>query len=171
MDNKDILARLRARAAELDAKERGKSTKGTKASVGMNRREEEHRLQCQCVAWFRDTYPALSMLFFAVPNGGAIGQSKSKAEHEKAGAKRKAEGVLAGVSDLILLVSCGGYHGLCIEMKTSERGSVQSRSQKTFEKAVTLQGYKYIVPRTLEEFQWEVMSYLKKDEDKLVRAC
>ena len=169
MNNKDILAMLRARAAEMDAKAQGKKPKDQKACA-VSHREVEHRTQCQCVAWFRDTYPALSMLFFAVPNGGAIGQSRSKAEHEKAGAKRKAEGVLAGVSDLILLVPCGGYHGLCIEMKTPEEGSKQSRPQKSFEKAVTLQGFKYIMPRTLEEFQFEVMSYLKLDEKKLVRA-
>ena len=165
--NEDILAKLRARAAELEA---GSKAKEHKASAVISRREEEHRLQCQCVAWFRDTYPALSMLFFAIPNGGAIGQSKSKAEHEKAGAKRKAEGVLAGVSDLMLLVPCGGYHGMCIEMKTEEKGSKQSVSQRAFEKAVTVQGYKYVVPRTLEEFQWEVMSYLKLEDGKLVRA-
>lgn len=53
-----------------------------------------------CVGWFRLQYPAVGKLLFAVPNGGA--RSRTEA------AIMKAEGVTAGVTDLILLLGRGG---------------------------------------------------------------
>ena len=32
--------------------------------------DEEHRIQCSCVRWFRLEYPELRRMLFAVPNGG-----------------------------------------------------------------------------------------------------
>ena len=58
--------------------------------------DAEHRLQCTCVRWFGYQYPELSALLFAVPNGGR--------RDPVTGARLKAEGVVAGVSDLILFL-------------------------------------------------------------------
>lgn len=115
-------------------------------------RHEESHLQRQCVAWFRLQYPKLARLLFAVPNGG--GRSKVEA------GIMKAEGVTAGVSDLILLVPRGGHGALCIEMKTDSRGSRQSEAQKEWQKDVESQGYMYVVVRTLDEFMKVVRDYL-----------
>lgn len=115
-------------------------------------RHEESHLQRQCVAWFRFQYPKLARLLFAVPNGG--GRSKVEA------GIMKAEGVTAGVSDLILLVPRGGHGALCIEMKTDSRGSRQSEAQKEWQKDVESQGYLYVVVRTLDEFMKVVRHYL-----------
>ena len=70
-------------------------------------------MQRMCVGWFRLQYPAVGKLLFAVPNGGA--RSRTEA------AIMKAEGVTAGVTDLILLLGRGGFNALCIEMKTIGR--------------------------------------------------
>lgn len=59
--------------------------------------DEEHRIQCSCVKWFNLKYPKLKGRLFAVPNGGR--------RDTVTGDKLKAEGVTAGVSDLILLKS------------------------------------------------------------------
>lgn len=115
-------------------------------------RHEESHLQRQCVAWFRLQYPKLARLLFAVPNGG--GRSKVEA------GIMKAEGVTAGVSDLILLVPRGGHGALCIEMKTDSRSSRQSEAQKEWQKDVESQGYMYVVVRTLDEFMKVVRDYL-----------
>lgn len=89
------------------------------------RHDEEHRLQAACVRWFRLQYPKHSHNLFAVPNGG-------KRDRVTA-AKLKAEGVVAGVSDLILLLPRGPYHGLLIEMKT--RTGRQAESQREWQAA------------------------------------
>ena len=118
--------------------------------------QEEHNIQCACVRWFNYQWPEYRGLLFAVPNGGA--RSKATA------GKLKAEGVVPGVADLILLVpflqECVQYfNGLCIEMKTSK--GKQSQEQKDWECKVMEQGYEYRVIRSLDEFIEVVDSYLK----------
>ena len=119
-------------------------------------REEEHNIQCACVRWFNLQWPQYRGLLFAVPNGGA--RSKATA------GKLKAEGVVAGVSDLILLVPDNyetlatprsgtwyhSIHALCIEMKTAK--GRQSPEQKEWAEKVRKYGYRYVVVRSLEEF-------------------
>lgn len=72
----------------------------------------------------------------------------------------KAEGVTAGVSDLILLEPRGGYGALCIEMKTGSKSSRQSESQKEWQKATEAAGNKYVVCRSLDSFMAEVTKYI-----------
>ena len=123
-------------------------------------REEEHQIQSACVRWFAYQHPELKGLLFAVPNGGA--RNKATA------GKLKAEGVVAGVSDLILLVpqwfttwrgqqGCL-YAGLCIEMKTAK--GRQSPDQKEWQAKVESKGYKYAVCHSLDEFINEIEDYL-----------
>jgi len=80
--------------------------------------DEEHQIQVACVRWFRLQYSKLSLNLFAVPNGG-------RRDKVTAG-KLKAEGVVAGVADLLLLVPSGCFHGLAIEMKTRTGGNVMT---------------------------------------------
>lgn len=112
---------------------------------------EESRLQQSCVKWFRYQFPRLALVLFAVPNGG----SRRRVE----GAIMKAEGVQAGVSDLLLLCPNQEYHGLCIEMKTPK--GRQSPSQRTWQQAIESLGYKYTVCRSFNDFRNEVRTYLK----------
>ena len=115
-------------------------------------KDEEHRLQVACVRWFRMQYPHLREMLFAVPNGGR--------RDEKTGARLKEEGVIAGVSDMILLQRNNNYGALLIEMKT--KTGRQSESQKRWQKAAEEQGYRYVVCRSLEEFMKEVNNYATK---------
>lgn len=112
--------------------------------------DEEHRIQCACVNWFRLQYPTHASALFAVPNGGR--------RDRVSGAKLKAEGVLPGVSDLILLVARGDYHALLIEMKTSK--GKQSPAQKVWQREMESRGYRYIVCHSFDEFMEEVNDYL-----------
>lgn len=113
---------------------------------------EEHNIQVACVRWFAYQYPELRGLLFAVPNGGR--------RDAVTGAKMKAEGVVAGVSDLILLVPSNGNGALCIEMKTAN--GRQSDEQKRWQQAVERMGYRYVVCRSLDEFIKEIKGYLIK---------
>lgn len=105
-------------------------------------RHIESQIQQSCFAWFRLQFPDLAMLMFAVPNGGSRRRIEAKI--------MKAEGVTAGVADVLFLYPSGEYHGLCIEFKT-DKGR-QQPSQKRFQQAVEAQGFKYAIVRSLEEF-------------------
>ena len=122
--------------------------------------DEEHKIQCACVKWFAYQYPELAGLLFAVPNGGA--RSKATA------GKLKAEGVVAGVSDLILLVPVVHHtpnemivrHGLCLEAKR-KRG-YQSPEQKAWQAKVESWCYEYAIFRSLDDFINIINAYLNK---------
>lgn len=113
-------------------------------------KQEEHRIQTAMVDWFRAQYPKMQHNLFAVPNGGR--------RDAATGAMLKAEGVLAGVADLILLKSNRNYGALLIETKT--RKGKQRDSQKEWESKITKDGYKYVIVRSLDDFMCEVKSYL-----------
>lgn len=113
----------------------------------------EHRIQVACVRWFALQWPQYEGLLFAVPNGGH--------RDKVTGAMMKAEGVVPGVADLLLLVPSKGYHALCIEMK-AEKGR-QSPEQKAWQKKVEAHGYKYAVCRSLDDFMETVNGYLHQD--------
>lgn len=101
-------------------------------------REEEHNIQIACVNWFRYQYPRY--VIFAVPNGGW--------RNSIVAAKLKAEGVLAGVADLIIVAL---NKIVFIEMK-KENGR-QSESQKHFEEQVKRLGHEYYVCHGFDEFR------------------
>ena len=124
-------------------------------------RQDEHNLQAACVRWFALQYPSLKGLLFAVPNGGN--------RNPVTAAKLKAEGVVPGVADLILLVSRfvkskddeGWYntiHALCIELKTKQ--GRQSQAQTQWQEKVEGFGYKYIIVRSLDDFINQINDYL-----------
>ena len=115
-------------------------------------RHIESHLQQMCISWFRLQYPDIGKLLFAVPNGGARNRTEA--------AIMKAEGVTAGVADLILLLGRGGFNALCIEMKTPDRRSVLSDAQIEWRSLAITNGNRHVVCRTIEEFQSEIRWYL-----------
>ncbi len=120
-------------------------------------RHKESNLQIQCVEWFRLQYPSLKKLLFAVPNGSFLQGGKVKRAIQ--GKRLKKEGVVEGVSDLILAVPNKDYPVLFIEMKT-EKGR-QTENQKDFEENVLNQGYDYRVVRSLKSFIEIVNQHIK----------
>jgi hypothetical protein len=90
------------------------------------------------------------MLLFHVPNGG----SRNVVE----ASNLKAQGVVPGVADLILLVPASGFSSLCIEMKAAKNS--QTNLQREFQQAAEASGNKYIVCRSVEQFISEITAYL-----------
>lgn len=91
------------------------------------------------------------MRLFAVPNGG----SRNKAE----AARLKAEGVLAGVADLILLKPNRTYGALLIELKYGR--NKQSPRQVEWQTDLCRQGeYRYAVVRSVADFLHIVSDYI-----------
>ena len=116
----------------------------------------ESQIQKACVRWFRIVHRDIEPLFFSVPNGGYRCATTARI--------MKAEGQRAGVADLILLVPRQGYCALCIEMKT--RKGYQSEAQKVFQEKAEEQGAKYVVCRSLDEFQKVIRWYLGEESSE-----
>jgi VRR-NUC domain protein len=110
--------------------------------------QKESVLQTACVKWFRYQYPHL--VIYAVPNGGSRNVREAQ--------RLKAEGVLAGVADLVVLLPQG--KSLYIEMKV--KGNRQTDNQKDFQEKVTTLGHTYVVCYTFKEFQQVIENQIQK---------
>lgn len=88
---------------------------------------------------------------FAIPNGG-------KRELQTA-VRLKAEGVKAGVPDLMLPIASKCFHGLFIEMKKPKGGQVSPKQQEWLD-LLNANGYRAVVCRGAEEAIREIEAYL-----------
>jgi hypothetical protein len=105
----------------------------------------EDLLQAEIVKWYNNNYCLKfhnpRALIFSVPNGGNRNNIEAM--------KFKATGLLAGVSDLIVILPNGLL--LFIEIKT-DTGD-QQPNQIEFQNLVTNLGYQYHIIRSLDEFR------------------
>jgi hypothetical protein len=99
----------------------------------------EHQIQAQIVNYFNQSFPTLRKCLFHVQN---------KASNSIEGAKFKTLGVVAGISDLVLIHS----NGTCfIELK-DDKGK-QSEHQITFQRQLAQLNHDYHIIRSLSEFK------------------
>ncbi len=113
--------------------------------------ESEQVALCQ---WWRLAHPVYRVpefALYAVPNGGW--------RHPATAARLKASGVRAGVSDLVLAVARGGFHGLYLEMKRSDGKPTASQSE--FLAYVREAGYRSEIARGFEPARAIIVGYLK----------
>lgn len=136
--------RIKLTYDELVAKANAKTEKAKPRHI-------ESYLQRNCLKWFRLQHPNLRLLLFAVPNGGA--------RNKREAGILKAEGVTAGVADMILLTPSGGYGSLCIEFKTED--GRQQQTQKEWQQAAETAGNKYVIVRSFDDFKDEISRYLQ----------
>ena len=111
----------------------------------------EHTEQVAVIQWFRMQYPKYAKCLWAIPNGGV--------RHIGTAVKLKAEGGMAGVSDLFLMIPKSNWHGLFLEMKV--KGGKLSDSQKEFMGLATLMGYQAVVCYGFESAKDAITEYLK----------
>lgn len=117
------------------------------------RQSPEHNSQVALFHWAfleRRKYPELELMF-AVPNGGQ--------RNKIVAAKLKAEGVKAGVPDIMLPVARGKYHGMALEMKAA-KGRI-SDEQKYWHERLAVQGYYVAVCYSFDAARIELENYLK----------
>ena len=106
-----------------------------KRQIAFDYATSEEIVQQQVIEWVNyqiGKYPELALLHH-VPNG--------MFRHKATAAKLKRLGVKAGVPDLSLPVSRGGFHGLWIELKR-EKGGTVSTAQSEWIAALIEQGYR-----------------------------
>lgn len=82
-------------------------------------------------------YPEAFELMYHVPNGGH--------RLKEVAAKLKAQGVKAGIPDLVLTMARGGYFGLHIEFKATVDPAPVSSSQQACIRRLNDQGYLAVV--------------------------
>lgn len=116
------------------------------------RNKIEDQNQAEIVEWFNNNYclkhHSPRGIIFSVPNGG----SRNKVE----AMTLKATGLLAGVSDTIMILPTGKL--IFCEVKT-ETGA-QSKEQIEFQKRVEALGFEYWLVRGLADFQKKVWDSL-----------
>lgn len=128
---------------------------------------EESLIQQELVARFRFRYPKYALVLFHPVNEG---KRTTKVIHNMygskvvctGGARLKAEGMVKGVADLILLVPRNGFGALCLETKT--RTGRQEPEQKEWQAAAEAAGNKYVVIRSAEEGMQVIEDYLGDEE-------
>lgn len=113
-------------------------------------RHEESKSQQAFVRWFRLAYPEYAYMLIAVPNGARTSATQGRI--------LKAEGMIAGVADLLLLVPRNGHGCLALEFKT-DRGR-QSEAQKVWQAECERNGNVYAVVRTVDEAMYVSEEYL-----------
>lgn len=129
-------------------------------------KHKESDLQIRCIKWFRYQYPAFALLMHHPKNEGH-GDRRS-------GAIAKAEGVTAGVADIILHVPsfdlsspvcCDTiatnptlYYSLAIELKTPT--GRQSPEQHQWQRLFEASGGRYVIIRSYDDFVAEVTRYM-----------
>lgn len=99
--------------------------------------KSEDKIQQECVMWYRNVWR--KGLIFHVPNQGKNMQEQLK---------KKAIGMLPGVSDLVVIED---GRVLFIEMK-DDTGTT-SETQDRFKSNVERLGYRYEIVRSLEQFK------------------
>lgn len=100
--------------------------------------ETESAAQARVIAWADAQGDDRLAWLFHVPNGGH--------RSAKTGAQMQREGVRPGVPDLLLLIPCGGYHGLAIELKRRKGGRLRA-SQRAWLASLGQHGYRAEVAR------------------------
>lgn len=115
--------------------------------------KSENAIQQECYIWFHNTYPNLRGLLFAVPNGGA----RSAVE----GRLLKETGVVAGVSDMLLLYNKKVF---CFELKTIV--GKQSDKQVEWQSKVESQDIPYFIVRDKNAFKIIVESIIESEDEE-----
>jgi len=100
----------------------------------------ESRIQADCFQWHWNTYSNSRGRLFMVHNNP---------RNEIDGNRLKAMGMVAGVSDMMLLRQ--DKPPLCIEIKTDK--GTQQRNQKEWQKVAEATGATYEIVRSLDEFK------------------
>lgn len=115
--------------------------------------DSEDSLQIKCAELTKKELlkRGLPQMFFHPANGG----TRSKRE----ASRFKLMGLQAGVSDIIMLIPAGGFHGFICELKNG-KGKLDPR-QEVFLTAATEQGYLAIVVDCFEVYKENLLAYLE----------
>lgn len=111
---------------------------------------EEDCIQKAIIEWLSYKHPKAREVVIHIAN--------QRATSPQQGYKLKQMGVRKGVSDLLIPIATGGYHGMFLEVKTIE--GTLTKEQKAFIKRMDEEGYFAIAAYGLEHCMREIDAYL-----------
>lgn len=127
----------------------------------------EHDIQAALITWAdlvsKNEHPDLAWLF-AIPNGAKLpylkttGKNGRERRFSPEAQRLNAEGLRAGVPDLCLPVPRGEFHGLYLEMKSSN-GKIRPE-QAGWIDFLRTQGYYVVVAWDFDQAQSVLVNYL-----------
>ena len=110
----------------------------------------EHELQKAFFEWLHLTYPLINKVTFAVPNGVRCSQMQAM--------KLKAEGLKAGMPDVMMAKPNDTYSGLFIEFKIKPNKPSEIQTEKMLN--LTENGYKCVLVYDIDDAMNVVKEYL-----------
>jgi len=112
-----------------------------------------------------------NIFVFAVPNSQKLLQTKNQFARMKFLSSLKAEGFMAGVADLVVLLP--GGKAIFLEIKNPDKPSPQSDTQKKFQADIERLGFEYWLILNWADFelflsnaQLFVINFIKKNYEK-----
>lgn len=109
----------------------------------------EHQIQKAVFQWLRAAHP--KVIAYAIPN--AARRSAAQAAY------LKAEGLRAGMPDIVIAMPRGGFHGMYLELKT-QTGRVSDSQRDTLEALAEMQ-YACAIARSVDEAIEFISTYLE----------
>lgn len=102
-------------------------------------------------------YPGL--LYFHTPNGGFRMKKQAK--------QFKAQGVRAGIPDVMILKGVGEYHGFAAELKVGRNKPTERQAEVI--KQMKQEGWFVVVSYSLDQFAREFSGYMGDNNYKIVQ--
>lgn len=118
----------------------------------------EHQIQAALFQWLRAVHP--KVIAYAIPN--AARRSPQQAAY------LKAEGLRAGMPDVVIAKACGGFHGLYLELKR-DKGRLADSQRETL-MALANEGYACAIAWNLDEAIELITQYLEGNWNELLNA-
>lgn len=148
--NKTGFCSTRCQVLHRQEKRARKAVRGEKTlSVPVPTEHEEQKMLFEW--WERTQWHKQGIVMAAIPNGGLRNVITAK--------RLKAEGVIAGMPDILLCAARGGYHGLFIEMKRTKGGKL-SEAQRSLHGSLRWAGYAVNVCKGFDYARQIVEMYL-----------
>ena len=110
----------------------------------------EHIEQVRFINWFKDNFKEPDYIIFSVPNGGKRGKFEAK--------RLKDEGLMSGVSDLIIL-----HHSKILFLEMKRTNTKLSPSQKKFFEKLKKQNIDFIVGYGATDASQKILDYFIKN--------
>lgn len=129
----------------------------------------EHEEQVLVVDYLHKAYP--NVLFWSTPNGARLASGKDTRLAAMRMNMLKKEGLLPGVSDLIIFEPRGGYSAMALEMKREDGGAGASENQLQFIREFEARGGYGVVADGFDEARIFIDDYLsgKLIADKIAK--